>query len=354
MDDETRARRAACTTFLGGDGWVRPPELLASIPADVYPDSYGEGGAVTDLENYVAELLGKPAAVFLPSGTMAQGATLRMHADRRASRTVLWHPYCHLDQHEEQAHARLHGLLGRPVGARHRLIELSDLTAVAEPIAALLLELPQRDLGGQLPSWDELGRQLDWARGRGAAVHLDGARLWEAAAGYERTPAEIAALFDTVYVSFYKGIGALAGCCVAGSAEDVAEVREWRRRLGGTLYGLWPAAASALHLLPERLAEMPARLAHARAIAAALNPVAGITVLPDPPQTPMMHLLFQVSAERFAANSQRLAEEQFVWTWPEAAPTEDPAVVRCELSVGRATCQLEPARVAEILNCLVE
>lgn len=353
MDEQTRARRAACTTFLAGDGWVRPPELLASIPPDVCPDSYGEGGAVTELEKYVAELLGKPAAVFLPSGTMAQGATLRVHADRRSSRTVLWHPHCHLEQHEDQAHVRLHHLLGRPVGQGHRLVELADLTSVAEPIAALLLELPQRDLGGQLPSWDELVEQLDWAHGRGAAVHLDGARLWEASAGYERSPAEIAALFDTAYVSFYKGIGALAGCCVAGSEQDIAEVREWRRRLGGTLYGLWPAAASALALLPERLAEMPGRLTHARAIAAALADRPGIRVLPDPPQTPMLHLLFDTSAERFAAHAKELAETDGVWVWPEAAPTADPDVVRCELSVGRATCQLAPERVAEILTRLV-
>jgi threonine aldolase len=353
VDEELLARRAACTTFLAGDGLVPPATLLAAIPPDVVPDTYGDGGVVAALERYLAELLGKPAAVFLPSGTMAQGATLRVHADRRASRTVLWHPQCHLDQHEGQAHARLHRLLGRPVGSPHRLIELADLTEVAEPIAALLLELPQRDLGGQLPAWAELDEQLGWARGRGAAVHLDGARLWEAAAGYGRAPAEIAALFDTVYVSFYKGIGALPGCCVAGPVEDVAEVREWRRRLGGTLHGLWPAAASAFSLLPERLAEMPARLAHARAIAAALADVAGIGVLPNPPQAPMMHLLFRVPADRFAVRARRLAEQDGIWVWPEATLTGDPAVVRCELSVGRATCQLSPARIAEILASLV-
>jgi threonine aldolase len=353
VDEQTRARRAACTTFLGGDGLVRPAALLATIPPDTEPDTYGDGGVVAELERYVAELLGKPAAVFLPSGTMAQGATLRVHADRRSSRTVLWHPACHLEQHEGQAHARLHGLLGRPVGARHRLIELADLTSVAEPIAALLLELPQRDLGGRLPSWDELTRQLDWARNRGAAVHLDGARLWEASAGYQRQPAEVAALFDTVYVSFYKGIGALPGCCVAGPADDVAEVREWRRRLGGTLHGLWPAAASALSLLPERLAELPARLAHARAIAAAVAELPDVSVVPDPPQTPMMHLLFRCPAERFAENARRLAEQDGIWTWPEASPTDDPDVVRCELTVGRATCQLSPERVSEILSALL-
>jgi len=353
MDDQTRARRAACTTFLNGDGLVRPADLLATIGPDTEPDVYGDGGVVAELEREVAELLGKPAGVFLPSGTMAQGATLRVHADRRTSRTVLWHPHCHLDQHELQAHARLHDLLGRPVGAPDRLIRLTDLTAVAEPVAALLLELPQRDLGGQLPDWAELTEQVAWARDRGVATHLDGARLWEASAGYQRPPAELAALFDTVYVSFYKGIGALPGCCVAGPAADVAEVREWRRRLGGTLHGLWPAAASARALLADRLAEQPARLAHARAIAAALAGVPGIRVVPEQPQTPMMHLLFEVPASRFSENARRLAEQDRIWVWPEPMPTGDPAVVRCELGVGRATCQLPADRVAQILGELL-
>jgi threonine aldolase len=353
MDEQTRTRRAACSEFLSGDGVVEPAALLASISPDVVPDVYGDGGVVADLESFVAELLGKPAAVFLPSGTMAQGATLRVHADRRTSRTVLWHPACHLENHEGQAHARLHQLIGRPVGELDRLVRLADLDEVAEPVAALLLELPQRDLGGQLPSWDELAGQAAWARERGAAVHLDGARLWEASAGYDRSPAEIAALFDTVYVSFYKGIGALPGCCVAGSTVDVAQVREWRRRLGGTLFGLWPNAASALALLPERLAEMPARLRHARAIAAALAGVDGVRVVPDPPQTPMMHLLFEVSADRFADNARRLAEEAGIWTWAKASATGDPSVVRCELSVGRATCRLTPAVIADTLAALM-
>ena len=353
MDQETRARRAACSKFVHGDGLVSPAAQLAAIGADVVPDVYGDGGVVADLEQHVAGLLGKPAAVFLPSGTMAQGATLRVHADRRTSRTVLWHPACHLDSHEGQAHSRLHQLIGRPVGEPDRLVTLADLDEVAEPVAALLLELPQRDLGGQLPGWDELAAQVGWARERGAAVHLDGARLWEASAGYDRQPAEIAALFDTVYVSFYKGIGALPGCCVAGSTTDVAQVREWRRRLGGTLFGLWPAAASALALLPERLAEMPARLRHARAIAAALAGTDGIRVVPDPPQAPMMHLLFEVSAERFADNARRLAEEAGIWTWAKANPTGDPNVIRCELSVGRATCELAPAVIADTLAALI-
>nr|BFE67982.1 hypothetical protein GCM10020092_012830 [Actinoplanes digitatis] len=237
--DDIAARRAACTDSFLGNGLIRPPELLASIDPGAAADVYGEGGVVAELEQHVAAVLGKPAAVFLPSGTMAQGATLRVHADRRTTRTILWHPYSHLDRHEGQAHSRLHQLIGRPVGEVEQLITLDDLSEVAEPVAALLLELPQRDLGGALPAWEDLVAQTSWARDRGAAVHLDGARLWEASAGYERSPAEVAALFDTVYVSFYKGIGALPGCCVAGPEQDVAQVREWRGRLGGTLFALW-------------------------------------------------------------------------------------------------------------------
>ena len=155
---------------------------------------------------------------------------------------------------------------------------------------------------------------MAWARERGAAAHLDGARLWESAAGYGRTPAEIAALFDTVYVSFYKGIGALAGCCVAGPADVIAQVREWRRRMGGTLYGLWPSAASALTCLAARLPRFPAYLEHARAIAAALSDVPGVTVIPDPPQVPMMHLLLRASKDDYAAAARRLAKDRGIWT----------------------------------------
>jgi threonine aldolase len=290
---------------------------------------------------------------FLPSGTMAQQSVLRVHADRRGRKTVIFHPMCHLEQHEGEAYQRLHGLTGRTAGHLDRLLTLGDLAAIAEAPAALLIELPQRDLGGQQPDWEDLQAQLGWARDRGAATHLDGARLWESAAGYGRPPAEIAALFDTVYVSFYKGIGALPGCCVAGPADIVAEVREWRHRMGGTLFALWPNAASALSCLRRRLPLMPGYLAHARAIAAALGDVAGIRVVPDPPQTPMMHLLLVTTQDGFAAAAQRLAVEQRTWVWPEAMTTADPGVQRVELEVGNATCALDPGKVRDIIAALV-
>jgi threonine aldolase len=345
--DEIAARRAACTDTFLGNGFGRPAEMIASIGDDVEPDLYGEGGVVADLEREIAALLGKPAAVFLPSGTMAQAAVLRVHADARGPRTVLWHPHCHVVRHENEGYARMHGLVGRSVGELNRLITLDDLRAVAEPVAALLLELPQRDLGGQLPSFDDLIAQTSWARDRGAAVHMDGARLWEASAGYRKSPSDIAALFDTVYVSFYKGVGALPGCCVAGSASDVAQVKEWRRRLGGTLYALWPAAASARNRLAAALTEMPARMEHAHAVAAALEAVPGIRVLPSPPQAPMMHVWMSTTAETYADHAKRLAETDKLWVSPRAVAAELPGTVVVELTVGSATLRHQPSFIAE-------
>jgi threonine aldolase len=352
-NDDLLALRQQCTRFLAWHGLVTAGDLLATIPADTAIDRYGDGGVVADLEGEIATLLGKPAAVFLPSGTMAQQSVLRVHADRRGRRTVVFHPMCHLDRHEGEAHQRLHHLTGRRVGDPNRLIGRDDLDQVHEPVAALLLELPQRDLGGQQPEWADLESQLAWARDHGAAAHLDGARLWESAAGYGRPPGEIAALFDTVYVSFYKGLGALPGCCVAGPDDIVAEVREWRKRMGGTLFALWPNAASALTCLERRLPLMPRYLSQARAIADALKDLPGVRVVPDPPQVPMLHLLLATSQEGFTAAARRLAVEQGAWTWPEAMTTGDPGVQRVELSVGDGTCALEPAEIRDLIAALV-
>ncbi|MGY1772398.1 threonine aldolase family protein [Blastococcus sp. SYSU D00813] len=333
------ALRAGCDRALNLHGPSRAADLLATVPPDTAVDRYGDGGVVAELEAEVAGLLGLPAAVYLPSGTMAQQSALRVHADRRGRRTVVAHPQCHLFVHEQGALERVQGLVGRPAGDRHRLLTRADLDGVAESPAALVVELPQREIGGPLVAWEDLQAQVAWARGRGAAAHLDGARLWEAAAGYGRPPAEVAGLFDTVYVSFYKGVGALPGCCLAGPEDVVAEVREWRRRMGGTLFGLWPGAASALTCLRRRLPLMPAYLQRAREVAAAVRDLAGVRVVPDPPQTPMLHLLLETTREAYEAAAVRLAEEG-LWTWQQTLPTGDPAVLRVELSVGDATMAL--------------
>ena len=351
--DELRAR---CSRHLGGHGPRLPAEVLAEVRevlGDIAPDRYGAGGVVTELEGEVRELLGKPAAVFLPSGTMAQQIALRVHGERSARRTVLWHPTSHLQLHENEAPARLHGLQGRPVGDPRRLVTLGALEAVADPVAALLLELPQREIGGQLPSWDDLVAQTSWARSAGAAVHLDGARLWESAPHYGRSLAEVAELFDSVYVSLYKNLGGIAGCVLAGDAALVAQAREWRQRHGGTLFAMWPYAAAGLAGLRLRLPRMTSYAEHARAVAVELAGLAGVEVVPDPPVTPMMHVYLQAPAEALTAAMRRLAVEDGVWTWPRASSSDLPSWQVVELSVGDATMTWSPAEVRDLVGGLL-
>ena len=357
---ELDAIRRACTRFLGGHGYRSTAAQLAAIPADVQEDVYGEGGVVAELEAEIAAILGKPAAAYVPSGTMAQQIVLRVHADRRSRRTVLYHPQCHLHVHELAAHERLHGLQGRPVGGRDRLITIDDLRAtadgrspVAEAPAALLLELPQRDLGGQLLPWEDLAAQVDWAHAVGAAAHRDGARLWQCGSFYDRPLDAIAAPFDTVYVSFYKDIGALAGAAVAGPADVIAEVREWRKRHGGTLFTMWPHAASALANLRARLPRMPAYRAQALALADALHDLPGLQLVPDPPQGSMFHLVLHRDAEALQAAALRLAKEDRIWTWGKFNSTDVPGISRAELGVGDASLEWPPAAFREVIERLL-
>ena len=308
--------RAACVRNLSEYAPQRrtpEAEVRRWASEGVAGDLYGAGGVVTAVEQRVADLLGKPAAVFMPTGTMAQQIALRVHADRRDSRVAVFHPLCHLERHEERAFEHLHGLVGRPVGDEDRLLTVADLGQVSEPIAALLLELPQRMIGAQLPSWAELRAQVDWARERWAAVHLDGARLWEAQPFYGRPHAEIAALFDTVYVSFYKGLAGLGGCVLAGPAADVDEARVWRTRHGGVVFALWPYAAAALHGLDVVLPQMPARWATAQALAAELSALPGFGVRPEPPQTPIFQLLVDRGAADLVKARDELARAESVW-----------------------------------------
>ena len=356
-DLELEALAGSCTRFLSGDGQRTVATLLETIPDDTEVDYYGVGGAVSALESDVARLLGKESALFVPTGTMAQQAVLRVHADRRSGRSIAFHPTCHLDGWaEERGYQGLHGLFGIPVGSREGPLTLRALEGVRQPVAALLLELPQRALGGTLPSWGELTEQVQWARDRGAAVHLDGARLWEASAFYSsahrKSLIDVASLFDTVYVSFYKGLGGLGGCCVAGDRDVIDELSVWRTRHGGRVFMMWPYAASARTVLAARLPKMPAYFRHAKSIARALRGVEGVEVLPDPPQSPMLHIRLAVTLEAMIANAKAIARSDGVWTFARPFVSEGPVMQRCELSVGDATLKLRADEIAGLLQRL--
>jgi threonine aldolase len=342
----------SCERWLG----QRTPQTAAAIlrdaadalAADARPDRYGDGGVVEEFEGWMRSMLGTEAAAVFPSGTMAQQIALRIHCERRGLDTVAYHPTCHLEIHEHSGHAHLHGLKAELVGQRDRPLNLADLEAVRARIGALLIELPQREIGGRLPEWDELGDQVQWARDRGAAVHLDGARIWESAPYYARSHAEIAGLFDTVYVSLYKGLGGFAGSVLAGPADVISEARVWRHRHGGTLSNLFPFAAAALRGLDALVGQMPRFLDHARALAAELSALPTVTVVPDPPQTPLFHVHLAGQRDMLWDRALDLAQARGVWLFNTLEPSVVPDVSRAELNIGAPALAVSPSEAAEL------
>jgi threonine aldolase len=316
-------------------------------------DIYGRGESVERLETRVAGLLGKEAAALFPSGTMAQQIALRIWCDRHGSSTVAFHPQCHLDVHEERGYAFLHGLHARLVGRPDRVIARADLDELSEPVAALLLELPQRDLGGQLPAWRDLRAQTTWARRNGVALHLDGARLWQCGPFYKRPLSEIAALFDTVYVSLYKDLGGLGGCVLAGPEDVIAEARVWRIRHGGRLATYEPIALSAQRGLDEVLPRMPSFVRKAKEIGIALSRVDGCDVIPDPPQVAMLHVAVRGDRGRVNEAVLEIAKEHRTLISGEFGPTAIPNVQRTELSIGAPALEIPTSELAELYAELV-
>lgn len=333
---------------------VTPKETLSDLAAfateGMPPDSYGEGEPLGRLEARLATLLGKEAVAFMPSGTMAQQIALRILTDRAACKSVAFHPTCHLALHEAQAYVFLHGLRGVPLGPATALMRAGDVAALAEPVAALLVELPQREIGAQLLEWNELLELCAAARARGIKLHLDGARLWEAQAYYRRPHAEIAALFDTVYVSFYKGVGAIAGAALAGDAATIAEARIWQHRHGGRLISIYPLALSVERGLDLRLERMARYRDAALRIADALRPIDGIRLLPDPPQTNTFHVLLPGERETLEARAIAIARERGVALARRFAPAGVPGFVKWEFVAGDATLEFEPDEVSALVR----
>ena len=325
-----------CTRFLSLDPPPDPKqtlaELAAFLPDGTVADHYGGGALLEDFERRIADLLGKPAAVFGPSGKMLQNAALRAWADRAGCRSIALHPQSHIAADEADAYREAFGLQPVWLGEAGRLPLSADLAAAGEPLGAVTLELPLRNIGCQLPGWQEVEAFTALCRKRRIALHADAARIWEIQPYYGKSHAEIAAPFDSLYVSFYKGLGGLAGGALAGSEDLVEEVRLWQRRCGGRLRRLFPYIVSAQQGLDQRLARMPLYHEKAKAIAAALGALPGVTVTPDPPQANAFQVTLASSGDLMAAALDVAAEIDF-WFFEEPLTPSAEGHARFEVTV---------------------
>ncbi|MFD3822370.1 threonine aldolase family protein [Streptomyces sp. NPDC058625] len=304
---------------LGFLGPLRERLALLEAAGSVYDldetaDLYGNG-VVEALEERVAGLLGTEAAAFFPTGTMAQQVALRCWAGRTGSPVVALHGLSHPEVHERNAFSRVGGLRPVRVTSEPRMPTAAEVRDFDEPFGALMLELPLRDAGFVLPTWEELTAVVDAARDREAVVHFDGARLWECTTHFGRPLEEIAALADSVYVSFYKSLDGFGGAALAGPATLVEEARAWRHRYGGNVFQQFPTALSALIGLERELPRLPEYVTHARVVAAALREglaAAGVPwarVHPEVPHTHDFQVWLPYDAGVLAETAVRAAEE---------------------------------------------
>ncbi|QKE75118.1 low specificity L-threonine aldolase [Arthrobacter citreus] len=308
-------------------------DALNELDGNEESDVYGAGNFIEDFQTKMAEFLGKESAVFFPSGTMAQQIALRIWCDQKGINKVAYHPLSHLEIHEEDGLKKLHNIEPILLADKSRVIELEDVLAMNEEISCLLLELPQREIGGQLPSYETLESISSYCREKGIKLQLDGARLMEILPYYKKTAAEVCSLFDSVYMSFYKGIGGVAGAILAGDTDFINESKVWKRRHGGDLISLYPYIISANVYFDQRANMMEQYYHNAVELAELFNSCHGISTIPKIPVSNMFHVHYNAPLEKIKQIIIALQEETKIGITSNLRPVNE-EVCYSEISIG--------------------
>ncbi|MGE6258406.1 threonine aldolase family protein [Heyndrickxia sporothermodurans] len=273
-------------------------KAFQNIEGDLESDMYGKGKVIEEFQDKMAVLLGKQKAVFFPSGTMAQQIALRIWCDEKGLKRVAYHPLSHLEIHEEDGLKELHKIDTVLLADKDRLIEPDDIVVMKEDVACVLLELPQREIGGQLPSFETLKQISKYCQDKGIKLHLDGARLLEVLPYYQKSAAEVCSIFDSVYISLYKGVGGIAGAILASDQDFMEQAKIWKRRYGGDLISLYPYVISADYYFEMRFKKMVQYYEEAKELANLFNSCHSISTQPLVPVSNMFHVRFQQSKEQ--------------------------------------------------------
>lgn len=277
---------------LRSDTITRPTPAMreAMAAAEVGDDMFGEDPTVAKLEARVAELLGKEAAMFAPSGTMVNQLALRAHTE--PGDEVILDGNAHIYYYEGGAPAALAGVMCRCLPGVRGIVTAADLEAVLRPAdqhfpptKLVCLENTHNRGGGKI--WpQELVREIGaLTRERGIRLHLDGARLWNAAVASGISERELAAEFDSVAVCFSKGLGAPVGSALCGSREFIQRARRFRKMFGGGMRQAGILAAGALHALEHHRGRLAEDHANARALADGLSALPGVELDPSDVET---------------------------------------------------------------------
>ena len=323
----------------------------AIAAAPVGDDQFGEDPTINLLQERIAALLGKEAALWMPTGTMANQTALRVLT--RPGDDVIVSRESHAVWHETGASAANSGVQFTEIGAGGVFTAAEFLAArkprghVTYPPTTLVeIENTHNRAGGVIFPQDEAAKICAAARAHEVASYLDGARLWNAAVASGRPPAELAAPFDFVSVALSKGLGAPGGSVLAGTRDLIQRAVRYRRMFGGAMRQVGIFAAAGLYALDHHLARLAEDHANARLIAQRLAASKRAVLTPDAVQTNI--LVFEVTAEApDAATIVNRARERGVLIFA-FGPRKIRAVTH--LDVTRAQCE----QAAEILAAVVE
>ncbi len=267
-----------------------PAMRRAMAEAEVGDDVFGEDPTARRLEARVAALLGKEAAVFVPTGVMGNQLAIKVHT--RPGDEVVVAERSHIFHYESGAPAVLSGVQLRPIEEPRGLLTGEAVAAVVrgrydwEPRTRLVcLENTVNKAGGAVYPLALIREVAEAARAHGLALHLDGARLWNAAVATDCTEAEIAAPFDTVTVCLSKGLGAPVGSLLAGSEETIRLARRYRKLFGGGMRQIGILAAAGLYALDHHRAGLADDHARARRLAEAMAALPTFTIDPATVET---------------------------------------------------------------------
>ena len=265
----------------------------AMSEAVVGDDVYGTDPTVQALEERAADLLGKPAALFTPSGTMANLIALRVHT--RSGDAVVADADTHLLRAETGGIAAVAGLMPAPVRAEAGVLDLDAVQAAlapgddhVPPVGLVWLENTHNRAGGTITDLATTRRLAEICHEARVPLHLDGARLPHAALELGVSPAVLADAADSVMLALSKGLGAPVGSVLAGDQELITRARRVRKLLGGGMRQAGVIAAAALVALDEGYEHLAEDHRRARRLAARLDQVPGLTVTPHDPPTNMV------------------------------------------------------------------
>jgi threonine aldolase len=248
---------------LRSDTVTRPTAAMrrAMAEAEVGDDVFGDDPTVQELERRIAALAGKPAALFVPSGTM--GNQLAVHVQTRPADEVLLEAESHIYFYEQGGIAANSGCLAHPVRGERGVLPTDQLIAALRDdddhvarVTLVCAENTHNRAGGAIVPLARLRELAALARERGLRVHLDGARLWNASVATGIPIADWAACADTVMMCFSKGLGAPVGSILTGPADTIRSARRARKRWGGGMRQVGILAAAALHAMDHHVARL--------------------------------------------------------------------------------------------------